>query len=117
MTVPLRVADPEGYARHLREQQAARLMPEPGSSFFGDRAVAEPQNAAAEQPALNVDEQREMRRLKALAELEELRRRTGNPEAGRGLPTIVPSVTLPSINFNDLQGRTNGPLNNYGAGR
>lgn len=117
MTVPLRVADPEGYARYLREQQAARLMPEPGSSFFGDRAVAEPQNAAAEQPALNVDEQREMRRLKAIAELEELRRRTGNPEAGRGLPAIVPSVTPPSINFNDLQGRTNGPLNNYGAGR
>lgn len=117
MNVPLRVADPEGYARYLREQQVARLMPEPGSSFFGDRAVAESQNVAAEQPALNVDEQREMRRLKALAELEELRRRTGNPEAGRGLPTIVPSVTLPSINFNDLQGRTNGPLNNYGAGR
>lgn len=117
MNVPLRVADPEGYARYLREQQAAMFMPEPGSSFFGDRAVAEPQNAAAEQPALNVDEQREMRRLKAIAELEELRRRTGNPEAGRGLPTIVPSVTLPSINFNDLQVRTNGPLNNYGAGR
>ena len=117
MNVPLRVADPEGYARYLREQQAAMFMPEPGSSFFGDKASAKPQNAVAEQPALNVDEQREMRRLKAIAELEELRRRTGNPEAGRGLPTIVPSVTLPSINFNDLQGRTNGPLNNYGAGR
>lgn len=114
MTVPLRVADPEGYARYLREQQA---MPEPGSPFFGGRAGAEPKNAVVEPPALNVDEQREMRRLKARAELEELRRRTGNQEAGRGLPVIVPSLTLPNINFNDLHGRTNGPLNNYGAGR
>lgn len=42
MNVPLRVADPEGYARYLREQQAARLMPEPGSSFFGGGQTSAP---------------------------------------------------------------------------
>lgn len=42
MTVPLRVADPEGYARYLREQQAAMFMPEPGSSFFGGGQTAAP---------------------------------------------------------------------------
>lgn len=42
MNVPLRVADPEGYARYLREQQAAMSMPEPGSSFFGGGQTAAP---------------------------------------------------------------------------
>ena len=42
MNVPLRVADPEGYARYLREQQAAMFMPEPGSSFFGGGQTAAP---------------------------------------------------------------------------
>lgn len=42
MNVPLRVADPEGYARYLREQQAGMSMPEPGSSFFGGGQTAAP---------------------------------------------------------------------------
>lgn len=42
MNVPLRVADPEGYARYLREQKAAMSMPEPGSSFFGGGQTAAP---------------------------------------------------------------------------